>query len=245
MSNISNKASNAATNSARHVSGTSKNGGGISVTAWLILLLLAAFTILLLIFLIQYIRTSCPAAGKQEFWSYMSKLDPSASPCEESEPEKEFEEREVRDEREVWNISDQIYTYPEAKQKCKAYGARLATKNEIVQAYNSGAQWTNYGWSEGKTAYYPIQPCEYVKLRRQGLNIGPPGVNGGKFNPHLRFGANCFGIKPPGEVVNPKSSQCPWPEICQRNPSSCKPLKSDNIAPFFPGKAWSVWTGVE
>jgi hypothetical protein len=230
-----------ATNRALSNATGAKGGAALSIASWGILLLLAAFTIMLLIFLIQYLRTPCPAQGRKEFWTYLSDFDATASPCAEPEPEKEFEEREVRDEREVWNIKDQIYTFKEAQQKCKAYGSRLASKQEIVKAYNNGAQWSDYGWSQGREAYYPIQPCEYVKLRRQGLNIGPPGVNGGKFNSHLRFGANCFGIKPPGEVVNPKSSECPWPDVCQRNPDACKPLKSDHIAPFFPHKLWSTW----
>lgn len=220
----------------------SVNGGStISMASGLILILIALFTIFLLIHLVQYLRTPCPMTGKKDFLSYVSEMDPLGSPCLPPPPEVKYEDREKEDEQEVWNISNQIYTYPEAKEKCKAYGARLATKQDIIKAYNKGAQWTNYGWSQGKEAYYPIQPCEYVKLRRQGLNIGPPGVNGGKFNPHLRFGVNCFGVKPLGEVVNPKSSECPYPKVCQRNPDACKPLKSDHIAPFFPHKKWSVW----
>jgi hypothetical protein len=215
-------------------------GSSWSILPWVLLLLLAGFTIMLLVFLIQYLRVDCPSPGKREFWKYLRSMD-LKNPCREPEPVKEFEEREKEDEEEVWHIDDQIYTYDEAKQKCKAYGSRLATKQELIKAYNNGAQWKNYGWSEGKEAYYPIQPCEYVKLRRQGEQVGPPGVNGGSFEPYIRFGANCYGVKPPGEIVNPKSNQCPYPEVCQRNPDACKPLKSDNISPFFPGKAWSTW----
>lgn len=232
--------SNAVSNTRNSVI-SSKPAKTISIFWWILLLLIALFVILLLVFLIQYIKTPCPANGKLDFWTYLSKMNPQSSPCAEPEPEKEFEEREVKDEREVWHLSDQIYTAKEASEKCKAYGSRLATKQEMIKAYNKGAQWSTYGWSQGHEAYYPIQPCEYVKLRRQGLNVGPPGVNGGKFNSHIRFGANCFGVKPPGEIVNPKSSECPWPEVCQRNPDACKPLKTDHIAPFFPHKQWSAW----
>lgn len=232
-----NKAVNKAMNSNKTVGGASAMR---SIFYFLIFLLLVV-SLVLLLFLVQYLRTSCPETGKKDFWDYLLSFNLSGSPCSDPEPVKEYEEREIKDEEEVWNIKDQIYTFEEAKQKCKAYGSRLATKNEIANAYNKGAQWTNYGWSQGQNAYYPIQPCEYVKLRRQGLDVGPPGINGGKFNKHIRFGANCYGVKPPGEIVNPKSSECPWPDVCQRNPDACKPLKSDNIAPFFPEKLWSVW----
>jgi hypothetical protein len=213
----------------------------VSWSSYFILFLIAIFIILLLIFLIQYVRSSCSETEKKNFWDYLATLDPSSSPCKEPVPEVKFEEREEKNEDEVWHIQDQIYTYPEAIEKCKAYDSRLATKKELIKAYNKGAQWTTYGWSEGKEAYYPIQPCEFVKLRRQGIAIGPPGVNGGKFDSHLRFGANCYGVKPPGEIVHEKSSECPWPSVCQRNPEVCEKSKSDHISPFFPGKTWSVW----
>ena len=48
---------------------------------------------------------------------------------------------------EVFNVSKNNYTYDEAKAICKAYGAKLATYNQIEDAYKSGAEWCNYGWS--------------------------------------------------------------------------------------------------
>ncbi len=64
---------------------------------------------------------------------------------------------------EVFQISNQMYTYDEAKCKCESYGSRLASKSEITQAYNNGAHWCNYGWIEGNEAYYPVQQCELDK----------------------------------------------------------------------------------
>ncbi len=69
---------------------------------------------------------------------------------------------------EVFQISNQLYTFDEAKCKCESYGARLATKAELTQAYNNGAHWCNYGWIEGNEAYYPVQQCE---LDRKAKNI--------------------------------------------------------------------------
>ena len=61
---------------------------------------------------------------------------------------------------EVFQISNQMYSYDEAKCKCEAYGSRLATKAELTDAYNRGAHWCNYGWVDGGEAYYPVQQCE-------------------------------------------------------------------------------------
>ena len=69
---------------------------------------------------------------------------------------------------EVFQISNQLYTFDEAKCKCESYGARLATKTELTQSYNNGAHWCNYGWVEGNEAYYPVQQCE---LDRKAKNI--------------------------------------------------------------------------
>ncbi len=69
---------------------------------------------------------------------------------------------------EVFQISNQLYTYDQAKCKCESYGTRLATKSELTQAYNNGAHWCNYGWIEGNEAYYPVQQCE---LDRKAKNI--------------------------------------------------------------------------
>jgi hypothetical protein len=216
----------------------------VSAVYYLLLMLLASFTILLIIFLIQYIRLPCGPTGKMNYLQYLMNLDPNSSPCNLPVPEQDYEEREVKDEREVFHINDQIYTFLEAKEKCKAYDADLANYQQIVDAYNNGAEWTSYGWSKGVNAYYPIQPCSYVKLRRQGIKVGPPGVNGGRFRPKLRFGANCYGIKPAGKVVNPKPPICKdlgESIICQKNPLACKKLDGDRVDPFVRDEKWSQW----
>ncbi len=76
------------------------------------------------------------------------------------------ENKSIQDE--VFQISNQLYTYDEAKCKCESYGGRLATKAELTQAYNNGAHWCNYGWIENNEAYYPVQQCE---LDRKAKNI--------------------------------------------------------------------------
>ena len=155
--------------------------------------------------------------------------------------EQQYETREEKIEKEPWLINDQIYTYEEAKQKCKAYGSDLANYQQIVKAYNDGMHAPYYGWSEGTNAYQVIDPCMYQKLVREGGDPAPPGVQGGKFPEYVRFGTWCYGVRPEGQVVDPKSNKCPVPTVCQRNPDACLPLKSDNVSPFFPKKRWSMW----
>ena len=100
---------------------------------------------------------------------------------------------------EVFNVTENIYTYEDAKNVCGAYGARLATYDEVEDAYNKGGEWCNYGWSEGQMAFFPTQKETWKKLQVSEStknNCGRPGVNGGYMaNPLLQFGANCFGKK--------------------------------------------------
>ena len=62
---------------------------------------------------------------------------------------------------EVFNIPDNIYTYDDAKAICKAYDAKLATYNQIENAYNQGGEWCSYGWSSDQMILYPTQKKTY------------------------------------------------------------------------------------
>lgn len=102
--------------------------------------------------------------------------------------------------KQVFNIPENDFVYPDAKALCKAYGGRLATYEEIEDSYNKGAEWCNYGWSEGQMALFPTQQKTFDKLQTiegHENDCGRPGVNGGYIaNPALKFGVNCYGYKP-------------------------------------------------
>jgi len=102
--------------------------------------------------------------------------------------------------KEVFNIGNNIYTYEDAPAVCKALGARLATPEEVEHAWKRGADWCSYGWTEGQQALYPTQKTTYDKLqtsKEHAHDCGVVGVNGGYFeNPELQFGVNCYGKKP-------------------------------------------------
>ena len=107
---------------------------------------------------------------------------------------------EIMIEKQVFNIPTQKYTYSDAEALCSAYGASLATYDQIEKNYKRGGEWCNYGWSDGQMIFYPTQPDTYNSL--QGIkghehDCGRPGINGGYIkNKKARFGVNCYGHKP-------------------------------------------------
>jgi hypothetical protein len=102
---------------------------------------------------------------------------------------------------EVFNVSRNVYTYEDALPVCKALGAELATFEQVQEAHKQGADWCNYGWVKGQMAVFPTQKETWEKLQAGSETYknacGKPGVNGGHFdNPDLRFGVNCYGLRP-------------------------------------------------
>lgn len=156
----------------------------------------------------------------------------------------------VLSDKQVFNIPGNHYSYEDARAMCKAYGAELATYDQIEQAYNLGADWCNYGWSAGQMALFPTQKMTFDKL--QGIkghenDCGRPGVNGGYMaNPDLQFGVNCYGKKP---AINARESDLlasasPFPQtqediaFQQKVDSYKSQINSILISPFSYGK----WT---
>lgn len=107
---------------------------------------------------------------------------------------------EITEKKQVFHIPGNIYTYEDADALCKAYGAELASYNDIEAAYEDGAEWCSYGWSKNQLALYPTQKKTYNKLQKikgHEHDCGRPGINGGYIaNKNVRFGVNCYGDKP-------------------------------------------------
>lgn len=101
---------------------------------------------------------------------------------------------------EVFNISENEYTYQDAEALCNAYDAKLATYQQLEDAYNKGASWCNYGWSADQMAFFPTNKEVWEKLQKikgHENDCGRIGINGGYIaNPNVRFGVNCYGNKP-------------------------------------------------
>lgn len=103
--------------------------------------------------------------------------------------------------KDVFTVSKNDFTYYDAAPLCKALGAELATYEDVKHAWQSGADWCNYGWVKGQMAVYPTQKGTYDELQQgppeQRAACGRPGLNGGYFdNPELKFGVTCVGKKP-------------------------------------------------
>lgn len=122
---------------------------------------------------------------------------------------------------EVFNVGENIYGYPEAEAVCKAFGADVATYEQIVEAAKNGANWCNYGWSADQRVLYPVQKSIWKKMQdNYGGNKGACGqiwpnefnkvnfaVQGGyQPNSNMQFGVNCYGIKQ-GPLAHESSKQ--------------------------------------
>ena len=148
---------------------------------------------------------------------------------------------------EVFHISDNQFTYDESSAVCAAYGGQLATLEQIIEAYNKGAEWCGYGWSAGGLALYPTQKGTWEELQREvdpgkRTRCGRPGVNGGYFDPATKFGVNCFGFKPEGAFTAPAPLPGTDMESFRRSVNKFKEmLKSFNLSPF----SRSEWSGYD
>jgi len=158
--------------------------------------------------------------------------------------------------QEVFNISENKYTYDQAKLVCEAYGAKLATYDQVMDAWRDGANWCNYGWSDGQMALYPTQQDYWSKLQ-QGPSedadmCGRPGVNGGYFSDkHTKLGVNCYGVRPepnPAKIVytSPDDPPIPITEADLKHQIKIEELKEKiaqnkiNVLPWS-GTKWSEY----
>jgi hypothetical protein len=167
--------------------------------------------ILIVLFIIVVIFRQQIASGLEVAWEKIKGIFGYSTPAvqpppPEFVPEAQFFEQGAAEKilpgkKEVFNVATDKYTYSDAEPLCKAFGAELATYDQVKDAWNKGADWCNYGWIKGQAAVYPTQQSTYDNLQAgpedQRMACGVPGVNGGYFdNPELRFGVNCYGTKP-------------------------------------------------
>ena len=148
---------------------------------------------------------------------------------------------------EVFHIADNQFTYDESTAVCAAYGAQLATLEQVIDAYNRGAEWCGYGWSAGGMALYPTQKKTWDELQREvdpgkRTRCGRPGVNGGYMDPALKFGVNCFGIKPDGKFTPPAPVPGTDREAFNRMVNRFREMiKSFNLSPY----SRTEWSGYD
>jgi hypothetical protein len=183
-------------------------GGETTGKRTLEVILWSIFVILIIINGFQYFFNVNFTASIQDIFTDKPKIDLSIQ-----EPPSENVVPELKITKEVYNIPSNNYTYDDSKAICQAYGGKLATYNQVENSYSKGAEWCNYGWSDGQMALFPTQQKTWDKLQTiegHENDRGRPGVNGGKIdNPNARFGVNCYGFKPiitPAEQDNMKNT---------------------------------------
>lgn len=166
------------------------NNSGIGLFLWGLFVILILLNGLSYIFSIDIIASIKNIFGPVTTIDIKAKEEPAPSGKSTINPRK----------KQVFHLSDNKYNYEDAKAICTAYDARLATYNELNQAYNEGADWCGYGWSDKQMALFPTQEEKWNKLQTiegHENDCGRPGINGGFIdNPNVKFGINCYGVKP-------------------------------------------------
>jgi hypothetical protein len=188
------------------------NGGnmfGIIIVGILVILILVnAFQYFFSINVTAYIQGLFSPQTTVDIVVDQSTYQPSAVP-------------EIKFRKQVFNIPGNYYNYENAKALCKAYGAELASYDQIEKAYNNGAEWCNYGWSANQLALFPTQKKTYDKLQTiegHENDCGRTGINGGYIaNPNVKFGVNCYGYKPKitGDEEELMKKSTPYPETAE------------------------------
>ena len=99
-----------------------------------------------------------------------------------------------QNQKEVFLVKSNIFRKSDANNVCKAlFNGEIASKSQIEQESNQGANWCNYGWADDNNAYYPLnQDTENTTCS------GKKGLNGGNLpnSDNFKLGINCFGKKP-------------------------------------------------
>lgn len=108
--------------------------------------------------------------------------------------------KEIIEDKEVFHIPGNTFTYHDAKAVCKAFDSELANYEQLNESQKKGASWCSYGWTLGQLGLYPTSQSDFKRLKKKEgheYDCGLPGVNGNFVsNSHIKLGANCFGYKP-------------------------------------------------
>lgn len=219
-----------------------------SILSYILLGVLSAVLVVLVLYFANYYMSSC--YEKKSFYQYLQDGDirvPCVRKYEPNSGKDSTISRIIKREKEVFNISNQIYNSKQASCKCDAFGAELATEAQVIAAYNKGFDTRNLGWIKGGKALMPVQH----KSWKNEFGDNPPpathlfhkhGIKGGHYDPKLRLGVLCYGVKPKGQTPQPiKEPPKPKPPppppkvpFCKRpdNFNASHKIEDDTITPF-------------
>ena len=202
--------SNGSSGSGFSLFGSSGSGSGANtnprLTRLFEILVWAIFIILIFVNGMQYLFSVNLSAEVKNLFSAKPEIN-----IEVDQPYSNTAIPILKMQKQVFNIPGNYYNYDDAKAICDAYGARLASYNEMEEAYNKGAEWCFYGWSDNQMALFPTQKDTWQKLQKvkgHEKDCGRPGVNGGYIdNSKAKYGVNCYGHKPPMTAESAKLMQ--------------------------------------
>jgi len=180
---------------------TSSNSGLEGSTNLIIFIVVAILIVLILFNALQYFFSIDIIASIKNLFTPKKQLDITINQNDTNPFDLSFNDAPVIGAaQQVFNVPGNYYSYEQAQTLCKAYDSRLATYDEVENAYNKGGEWCNYGWSDGQMALFPTQKMTFDNLQKiagHEHDCGRTGVNGGYIaNPNVKFGVNCFGYKP-------------------------------------------------
>lgn len=177
------------------------NGGG----TFLEVLLWGTFLTIVLMNALRYFYGANIVAKISKLFSQEPQVDITVTTTDDAA---EAPVPELTHSKQVFHVPGNHYTFDDAKAVCAAYGGKLASYNQMEDAYEDGADWCSYGWSEDQMAFFPTQEEKWKKLQKiegHKHDCGRPGINGGYIaNPNVKFGVNCYGYKPD---ITPYESQ--------------------------------------
>ncbi len=143
-------------------------------------------------------------------------------------------EKQSHNDKEVYHIAYPRVPFDKADAVCDQNEGKLASYNQLLHAYQHGSSWCSHGWTKDGTAFYPtskmvwkrIQQAENPKDRQM---CGHIGLNGGIFNKDMKFGVNCYGIKPKQDG---KYKHSPLPKRIEKKKTKSETFNDIIIAPF-------------
>jgi hypothetical protein len=193
------------------------DSGDGSKTRTVTIVVIGILIVLFLLNILQYLLNINITAYIKDLFTSQPKIDITIDKTTTSQSSVPL----IRFKKQVFNIPGNYYNYDNAKALCNAYGAKLATYKQVEDAYKNGAEWCNYGWSDGQMALFPTQQKTFDGLQKiagHENDCGRPGINGGYMaNPEIMFGVNCYGNKPkmtPEEEELMKTST-PYPQTME------------------------------
>jgi hypothetical protein len=234
------------------VTTTQSNSGLEGSTNLIIMVVIGILIVLILFNALQYFFSIDIIASIKNLFTPQKQLDITINQSTAVPTDSSFNNTLFSDSigQQVFNVPGNYYSYDQAQTLCKAYDSRLATYDEVENAYNKGGEWCNYGWSDGQMALFPTQKMTFdnlQKIKGHEHDCGRTGVNGGYIaNPNVKFGVNCFGHKPKitSEEEEMMENTSPYPQtekdiIMEKQVDFWKTKIDDILLSPFNYNSWS------